>query len=39
MNAEKTPRLRQSRAVRGFVKLNANKINTSELMTTKVQRP
>jgi hypothetical protein len=39
MNAEKAPRLRQSRALRGFVKLNAKRMNARELRRTRVQRP
>src|SRR3990172_189138 len=38
-NAEKPPKARQSRRVRGWVKLSAKKMNTAELITTSDQRP
>ncbi len=38
-NAENAPKERQSRAVRGFAKLNAKTMNTSELMITSDHRP
>src|ERR671925_921951 len=38
-NATKAPKERQSRAVRGRVKLKAKMIKTAELMTTSDQRP
>ena len=39
MNAEKAPNERQSRAVLGFVKLNAKIRKIAELMTTSVHSP
>jgi hypothetical protein len=39
INAEKAPKDRQSRVVRGRVKLNAKRINTSELMITNDHNP
>src|SRR4029453_17921560 len=38
-NATKAPKERQSRAVRGRVKLKAKMIKTAKLMTTSDQRP
>jgi hypothetical protein len=39
MNAEKALKERQSRFVRGLVKLNAKMIKIKELIITKDQRP
>ncbi len=39
INAEKAPRLRQSRVDFGFVKLNAKMMKIAELITASVHRP
>jgi hypothetical protein len=39
INAEKAPKLRQSRRVRGRAKLNAKKMKKRELTATNPHRP